>query len=88
MFRARPHVYEDPNQRTFRRSNSGSFSQAKRFNSGQIDTLQVKAYLLTLKNSKGQSRQLSMGNLGGTMTARPAKHKFINSDANSDASQD
>ena len=27
----RPHVYEDPNKRTFRRSNSGSFNRAKRF---------------------------------------------------------
>lgn len=32
----RPHVYEDPNHRTFRRSNSGSFTRAKRFNT-QID---------------------------------------------------
>ena len=29
----RPHVYEDPDSRTFRRSNSGSFSRAKRFGS-------------------------------------------------------
>lgn len=27
----RPHSYEDPNQRTFRRSNSGSFTRARRF---------------------------------------------------------
>ena len=42
---SRPHVYEDPNQRTFRRSNSGSFNRAPRFRSN-LDSGTIKAYLL------------------------------------------
>jgi len=41
----RPHVYEDPNRRTFRRSNSGSFNRAARFKS-PVDSSAIKAYLL------------------------------------------
>ena len=52
---SRPHVYEDPNQRTFRRSNSGTFNKAKRF-STPIDAHQVRAYLLQLKNRATSSR--------------------------------
>ncbi len=54
-FQNRPHVYEDPNQRTFRRSNSGTFTRAKRF-STPVDGQQVKAYLLTLKSRIAHSR--------------------------------
>jgi len=43
----RPHVYEDPNKRTFRRSNSGSFNRAKRF-SNVLDGAKIRAYLLQL----------------------------------------
>lgn len=45
----RPHVYEDPGQRTFRRSNSGSFTRAKRF-STPIDGSAIKAYLEQLQS--------------------------------------
>ena len=65
----RPHVYEDPNQRTFRRSNSGSFGRAKRFNS-QVDGSQVKAYLLQLKERTISARQSSAGNLGAVTSAK------------------
>ena len=41
----RPHVYEDPNHRTFRRSNSGSFNRAPRFKS-PLDSGTINAYLL------------------------------------------
>lgn len=50
---ARPHVYEDPNKRTFRRSNSGSFNRAARFKS-PIDSGAIKAYLLQLRERKTQ----------------------------------
>lgn len=63
LTKARPHVYEDPNQRTFRRSNSGSFARAKRF-STPIDGSQVRAYLISLKSRNASAgRQHSMGNL-------------------------
>jgi hypothetical protein len=48
----RPHVYEDPNQRTFRRSNSGSFSRAKRFKA-VVSKQQIKNYLMTLQGNEG-----------------------------------
>ena len=43
----RPHVYEDPNARTFRRSNSGSFGRATRFKA-PISKEQIKNYFMTL----------------------------------------
>ena len=49
----RPHVYEDPNARTFRRSNSGSFGRATRFKS-PISKEQIKNYLMTLTGNDGK----------------------------------
>ena len=48
----RPHSYEDPNQRTFRRSNSGSFSRARRFKA-VVNKEQIKNYLMTLQGNEG-----------------------------------
>ena len=78
----RPHVYEDPNQRTFRRSNSGSFGRATRFKT-PISKEQIKNYLLALTGNDGftsenpkqraqsgkfriTSRNQSYGGFGGT----------------------
>ena len=82
-FSNRPHVYEDPNQRTFRRSNSGSFTRAKRFSSGAIiDSQKVRAYLLTLKNSSAHYRQQSMGNLGLSSASRSNKFTISGAQVN------
>ena len=43
----RPHVYENPNSRTFRVSNSGSFTRAKRF-STPMNGLQNQIYMTSL----------------------------------------
>ena len=51
----RPHVYEDPNSRTFRRSNSGSFNRAKRFSS-PVEDARVQEYMSTLKAQCAYSR--------------------------------
>lgn len=47
----RPHSYEDPNLRTFRRSNSGSFGRAKRFKIAPENNAYWQATILKLKEN-------------------------------------
>ena len=76
-FPSRPHVYEDPNKRTFRRSNSGSFTRAPRFKS-PLDTGTIKAYLLQLNERKTETGGMkSMSNLNSKNT----KFKFSSRNA-------
>jgi len=48
---SRPHSYEDPNLRTFRRSNSGSFSRARRFKIAPENNVIWQATVMKLKEN-------------------------------------